>query len=204
MTDSVETACQHSGGLVVIELPDRGEELSFSQNYACEDCGISLTELEPRMFSFNNPYGACQTCTGLGIFMKVNPDLLIPNKNLSISEGAICASGWGKAEQGSISAMYYNALGKEYGFTLKTPIRDISPDGFNAILYGTDHKLKMARSTNYGIGTYISEFEGIINNLERRYRETTSDWAKWEIEQVMSASLCPDLRQVCPSCLLQR
>ena len=153
-----------------------------------------MDKLSPRMFSFNNPYGACPTCTGLGTFLKVNPDLVIPNKNLSISEGAICASGWGKAEKGSISAMYYNALGKEFGFNLKTPIKDISDAGVNAILYGTDFKLKMSRSTLYGSGNYMSEFEGIINNLERRYKETTSDWARWEIEQVMTACRCPDCK----------
>ena len=118
--------------------------------------------------------------------------MVIPNRSLSISEGAICASGWGKAEKGSISEMYYNALGKEFGFTLKTPIKDISEAGVNAILYGTDRKLKMSRSTLYGSGTYLSEFEGIVNNLERRYRETTSDWSRWEIEQVMTSSRCPD------------
>ena len=144
------------------------------------------------MFSFNNPYGACQTCTGLGTFMKVNPDLVIPNRNLSIADGAICASGWSKAEKGSISGMYYTALGKQFGFTLKTPIKDISKDGVNAILYGTENKLKMTRPTLYGAGSYMSEFEGVINNLERRYKETTSDWARWEIEQVMTACKCPD------------
>ena len=193
LADSIETATQHSGGNVLIDVIGDKEYL-YSLNYACPEHGISIDELSPRMFSFNNPYGACQTCTGLGTFLKVSPDLVIPNKNLSISEGAICASGWGKAEKGSIAAMYYNAIGEEYGFTLKTPIKDISPDGLNAILYGTEQKLKMTRSTFYGSGTYISEFEGIINNLERRYRETTSDWSKWEIEQVMTVSLCPDCK----------
>lgn len=193
LADSIETTTEHSGGNVIIDVIGDKEYL-YSLNYACPEHGISVDELSPRMFSFNNPYGACQTCTGLGTFMKVSPDLVIPNKNLSISEGAICASGWGKAEKGSISAMYYNAIGNEYGFTLKTPIKDISEDGLNAILYGTSHKMKMTRSTIYGSGTYMSEFEGIINNLERRYKETTSDWAKWEIEQVMTACRCPDCR----------
>ncbi len=191
LADSIETTTEHSGGNVIIDVIGDKEYL-YSLNYACPEHGISVDELSPRMFSFNNPYGACQTCTGLGTFMKVSPDLVIPNKNLSISEGAICASGWGKAEKGSISAMYYNAIGNEYGFTLKTPIKDIPEDGLNAILYGTSHKMKMTRSTLYGSGTYMSEFEGIINNLERRYKETTSDWAKWEIEQVMTACRCPD------------
>lgn len=191
LADSIETATKLSGGNVIIDVIGGSEHL-YSLNYACPEHGISIDELSPRMFSFNNPYGACPKCTGLGTFLKVNPDLVIPNRSLSISEGAICASGWGKAEKGSISEMYYNALGKEFGFTLKTPIKDISEAGVNAILYGTDRKLKMSRSTLYGSGTYLSEFEGIVNNLERRYRETTSDWSRWEIEQVMTSSRCPD------------
>ena len=191
LADSIETTTQHSDGNVIIDVIGDKEYL-YSLNYACPEHGISVDELSPRMFSFNNPYGACPTCTGLGTFLKVNPDLVMPNKNLSISEGGICASGWGKAEKGSIAAMYYNAIGKEYGFNLKTPLKDISEAGINAILYGTDHKMKMTRSTLYGSGTYMSEFEGVINNLERRYKETTSDWAKWEIEQVMTACRCPD------------
>lgn len=191
LADSIETATKLSGGNVIIDVIGAFEHL-YSLNYACPEHGISIDELSPRMFSFNNPYGACPKCTGLGTFLKVNPDLVIPNRSLSISEGAICASGWGKADKGSISEMYYNALGKEFGFTLKTPIKDISEAGVNAILYGTDRKLKMSRSTLYGSGTYLSEFEGIVNNLERRYRETTSDWSRWEIEQVMTSSRCPD------------
>ncbi len=191
LADSIETTTQHSGGNVIIDVVGDKEYL-YSLNYACPEHGISIDELSPRMFSFNNPYGACPTCTGLGTFMKVNPDLVIPNKNLSIADGAICASGWSKADKGSISAMYYTALGKQYGFTLKTPIKEISKDGLNAILYGTSDKLNMTRQTLYGTGTYSSNFEGVINNLERRYKETTSDWARWEIEQVMTACECPD------------
>ena len=191
LADSIETTTQHSGGNVIIDVIGDKEYL-YSLNYACPEHGISIEELSPRMFSFNNPYGACPTCTGLGTFLKVNPDLVMPNKSLSISEGAICASGWGKADSGSIAAMYYSAIGKEFGFTLKTPLKDISQEGINAILYGTDKKMKMSRSTIFGSGTYMSEFEGIVNNLERRYKETTSDWARWEIEQVMTASKCPD------------
>ncbi len=191
LADSIETTTQHSGGNVIIDVIGDKEYL-YSLNYACPEHGISMDELSPRMFSFNNPYGACPTCTGLGTFMKVSPDLVIPNRNLSIADGGICASGWSKAEKGSIAGMYYTALGKQYGFTLKTPIKNISEDGINAILYGTDEKLKMTRPTFYGSGSYVSEFEGVINNLERRYKETTSDWAKWEIEQVMTACKCPD------------
>lgn len=194
LADSIEIATKNSDGNVIIDVIGDKEYL-YSLNYACPEHGISMDELSPRMFSFNNPYGACPTCTGLGTFLKVNPDLVIPNKNLSISEGAICASGWGKAEKGSIAAMYYNALGKKYRFTLKTPIKDISEDGVNAILYGTKQKMKMSRHISlHGSGTYISEFEGVINNLERRYKETTSDWAKWEIEKVMTACCCPDCK----------
>jgi len=191
LADSIETTTQHSGGNVIIDVIGDKEYL-YSLNYACPEHGISMDELSPRMFSFNNPYGACPTCTGLGTFLKVNPDLVIPNKNLSIADGGICASGWSKAEKGSIAGMYYTALGKQFGFTLKTPIKDISKDGVNAILYGTDSKLKMTRPTLYGAGSYMSEFEGVINNRERRYKETTSDWARWEIEQVMTACKCPD------------
>ena len=191
LADSIETTTEHSGGNVIIDVIGDKEYL-YSLNYACPEHGVSMDKLEPRMFSFNNPYGACPTCTGLGTFLKVNPDLVMPNKNLSISEGGICASGWGKAEKGSIAAMYYTALGKQFGFTLKTPVKKISDEGLNAILYGTDFKLTMSRSTLYGSGKYMSEFEGIINNLERRYKETTSDWARWEIEQVMTACRCPD------------
>ncbi len=193
LADSIETTTQHSGGNVIIDVIGDKEYL-YSLNYACPEHGISMDELSPRMFSFNNPYGACPTCTGLGTFLKVNPDLVIPNKNLSIADGGICASGWSKAEKGSIAGMYYTALGKEYGFTLKTPIKNISEEGLNAILYGTDAKMKMSRPTLYGSGSYMSQFEGVINNLERRYKETTSDWAKWEIEQVMTACKCPDCK----------
>ena len=191
LADSIETTTQHSGGNVIIDVIGDKEYL-YSLNYACPEHGISMDELSPRMFSFNNPYGACPTCTGLGTFLKVNPDLVIPNKNLSIADGGICASGWSKAEKGSIAGMYYTALGKQFGFTLKTPIKDISEAGVNAILYGTDEKMKMSRPTLYGAGSYMSEFEGVINNLERRYKETTSDWARWEIEQVMTACKCTD------------
>ncbi len=191
LADSIETTTNHSGGNVIIDVIGDKEYL-YSLNYACPEHGISIDELSPRMFSFNNPYGACPKCTGLGTFMKVSPDLVIPNKNLSIADGAICASGWSKAEKSSIAGMYFTAIGKQFGFTLKTPIKDIPEDGLNAILYGTTEKMKMSRPTIYGAGTYVSDFEGVINNLERRYKETTSDWARWEIEQVMTACKCPE------------
>ena len=170
-----------------------GEDLLFSQNYACPEHGASVDELTPRMFSFNNPFGACETCTGLGTFLKVDPDLIIPNKKLSIRDGAIRASGWTNAEGGTIAQMYYEALGKKYGFTLDTPICDLSKKAIDALLYGTKgEKLNMQRTNVYGTGSYTAAFEGIVNNLERRYKESTSDWARWEIEQVMKACDCPD------------
>ena len=192
LADSIETATSLSGGTVLINLIG-GEDLLFSQNYACPEHGASVDELTPRMFSFNNPFGACETCTGLGTFLKVDPDLIIPNKKLSIRDGAIRASGWTNAEGGTIAQMYYEALGKKYGFTLDTPICDLSKKALNALLYGTKgEKLQMQRKNVYGTGSYTAAFEGIVNNLERRYKESTSDWARWEIEQVMKACDCPD------------
>ena len=192
LADSVETATALTGGTVLINILD-GEDMLFSQNYACPEHGASIDELSPRMFSFNNPFGACDTCTGLGVFMKVDPDLVLPNKKLSIRDGAIRASGWSNAEGGTIAQMYYEALGKKYKFTLDTPICDLSKAALNALLYGTKgEKLKMQRTNMYGTGSYNAEFEGIINNLERRYHESTSEWSRWEIEQVMKACDCPD------------
>ena len=192
LADSIETATSLSGGTVLINLIG-GEDLLFSQNYACPEHGASVDELTPRMFSFNNPFGACETCTGLGTFLKVDPDLIIPNKKLSIRDGAIRASGWTNAEGGTIAQMYYEALGKKYGFTLDTPICDLSKKALDALLYGTKgEKLHMQRTNVYGTGSYTAAFEGIVNNLERRYKESTSDWARWEIEQVMKACDCPD------------
>lgn len=191
LADSIETAIPLTGGLVVI-APVDGEEMQFSQSYACPEHGTSIDELAPRMFSFNNPFGACETCTGLGTFMKVDPDLVLPNKKLSIREKAIKASGWYYAE-GSMSEMYYKGLGKKYGFTLDTPIKDMSAEAVNAILYGTNgEKLKMHRENEFGSGNYVTDFEGVIPNLERRFRETNSDWMKEEIALVMSSVECPD------------
>lgn len=193
LTDSVETASNLTGGLVSVDVIG-GEILSFSQNYACEDCGISMDELTPRMFSFNNPYGACPTCTGLGIQMKIDPDLVIPNMSLSLNQGAIKASGWSNVEAGSIAYMYYTALGKKYGFTLDTPLNEFSQEAMNALLYGTgDEKLTLSVSKFSG-GKMEQPFEGIVNNLERRYKETTSEYARSEIEECMSEALCPDCK----------
>ena len=191
LADSLETAIALTGGLVTIDV-NGGEEMQFSQSYACPDHGVSIDELEPRMFSFNNPFGACERCTGLGTFMRVDPELIIPNKDLSIREGAIKASGWYYAE-GSISEMYYKGLGKKYGFTLDTPIKEMSAEAVNAILYGTGgERIEMHRENEFGSGRYLNEFEGIVNNLERRFRETSSEWMKEEIATVMNGVECPD------------
>ncbi len=190
ITDSVETATALSGGLVIADVIG-GEPLSFSQNYACDDCGISIEELTPRMFSFNNPYGACPVCTGLGMQKRVDPDRIIPNPKLSIRQGAIRASGWGNADPGTIAAMYYTALGKKHGFTLDTPIEEFSEQAMHELLYGTgDEPLELSVSRVSG-GVMRQPFEGIVVNLERRYRETSSDYARAEIEECMSEIPCP-------------
>ena len=191
LTDSVETASALSGGLVLADVIG-GEVLTFSQNYACEDCNISIEELTPRMFSFNNPYGACPTCTGLGIQMKIDPDRILPNRTLSIAGGAIHASGWSNAEPGSISRMYYDALGTRFGFTLDTPIYDFSEEALDALLYGTKGEPLELKVKRFSGGTMSQPFEGIINNLERRYHETSSDYMRAEIEDCMSEIPCPD------------
>lgn len=192
LTDSLETAFSLTEGTAVVAVLD-GEELLFSQNYACPIHGASIEELSPRMFSFNNPFGACPTCTGLGIFMRVDPNLILSDKNLSIAQGAVKASGWSTAEGGTIAQMYFEALGNRYGFTLKTPIKDISAEGINALLYGTkNEKIRIIRKGEYGAGEYRGIFEGLVNNLERRYRETASDWARSDIGRVMSVCKCPD------------
>lgn len=190
LTDSIETATRLADGLVVIDIPGDREEL-FSLNYACPEHGISIEEMSPRMFSFNNPFGACPKCDGLGTFKEIDPDLIIPDKKLSINQGAIKASGWNVAEGSSIARMYMEALSAEYGFSLDMPVEMIGEEALNAILYGTgDKKLKMKRVTSYGSGTYVKEFEGVIANLKRRYAETTSDWTRNELESVMRDCKC--------------
>ena len=192
IADSIETACGHSGGLVVIELPDTKEELSFSQNYACEDCGISMPELEPRMFSFNNPAGACPTCTGLGFQLVADEDLVIPDKTKSIFDGAIQASGWSNARTDSIFRMYFEALAQKYHFSLTVPVKDLSPEAMDVILYGTKgEKLRMTYNRGNGMGVLEQPFEGILNNICRRFRETQSDAARKELEECMATAPCP-------------
>ena len=192
LADSVDTACNLSDGAVIVDVVGK-EELLFSQKFACPEHGTCIEEMAPRSFSFNNPYGSCPRCMGLGTFMRINPDLVIPNKNLSINQGAILASGWSNADSGTIAQMYYSALAEEYGFSLDTPIKDLSEEQLNALLYGTNGKrIKMTRVNAYGSGTYLTEFEGVINNLQRRYNETTSEYSRAEISKVMDECNCPE------------
>ena len=192
LTDSVETASNLSGGIVLINLVREDQDLVFSQNYACEDCGISIEELAPRSFSFNNPYGACPTCTGLGFQLKVDPELIIPNRELSILEGAITASGWNSIRSDGISRMYFDALAKKYKFKLNDPIKNLSDAAVEAILYGTKgEKLTMTYENARGKSVIKQPFEGIVNNLERRYQETQSDGVRRELEDCMSNRPCP-------------
>ena len=192
LADSVDTACNLSDGAVIVDVVGK-DELLFSQKFACPEHGTCIEEMAPRSFSFNNPYGSCPRCMGLGTFMRINPDLVIPNKNLSINQGAILASGWSNADSGTIAQMYYSALAEEYGFTLDTPIKDLSEEQLNALLYGTNgKKIKMTRVNAYGSGTYLTEFEGVINNLQRRYNETTSEYSRAEITKVMDECNCPE------------
>ncbi len=193
LTDSVEVASNLSGGTVIINVTGEDRDILFSQNYACEDCGVSMEELTPRMFSFNNPYGACPTCTGLGSQMKIDPDLVIPNKSLSILDGAITASGWNHIKSDGISRMYFEALSKKYRFRLTDPVKSLSDQVMDVILYGTKgEKLTIEYDQPRGKGVLYQPFEGIVNNLERRYRETQSDAMKREIEECMSQCPCPD------------
>ena len=193
LADSIETASGISGGLTYVDVID-GEELHFSQNYACPEHGVSMEELVPRMFSFNNPFGACPTCTGLGMFMRIDPDLVIPNKNLTIAEGAIKGSGWSYVD-GSITQMYFNALAKHYNFSLRVPVKELPKEALDVILYGTKgKKIKVERINEYGKGSYMTEFEGVINNLERRYNETQSNWSRNDISAYMGEVTCGDCK----------
>ena len=192
LADSIETATGLSDGILLVDVID-GEEKLYSLDYACPEHGVSIEELEPRMFSFNNPFGACPTCSGLSVFMKPDPNLIVPDKNLSLKQGAIKASGWNNADGGTIAQMYMEGIANKYDFTLDTPFKDIPADGVDAIMYGTKgEKLKLTRKNEYGTGSYMTAFEGICNNIERRYKETTSDWSRAELEQCMSTVKCPE------------
>ena len=191
LSDSLEVAGNLSGGLILIDVID-GEELSFSQNYACPEHGVSIEELVPRMFSFNNPFGACPTCTGLGIFRRIDVDLILPNRDLTIRENAIKASGW-KYADGTIAQMYFDAVANEYGFSVDQPVKELTKEQLDAVLYGTgEKKIKVVRSKEQGGGVYMTAFEGVVNNLERRYKETTSVYSREDIAQYMGDAVCPD------------
>lgn len=189
LTDSIETASKLSGGIIMVNFVG-GEDIIFSQKYACPEHGVSIDDLTPRMFSFNNPFGACPKCTGLGVFLKIDEAKIIPDENKSIRQGAIKGSGWA-LEGSSIAQMYFEALANQYNFSLDTPIKDLPTDIVNKILYGTgDEKLTINRKSVYGSGSYEQTFEGIINNLERRYRDTSSNWIKDEIRSYMTEIPC--------------
>ena len=192
LTDSCETAAALSGGIILANILPDDRDILFSQNYACEDCGISIEELTPRMFSFNNPFGACPTCTGLGTQLKVDPELVIPNKSVSLLDGAICASGWNNVRGDGISRMYFEALSKKYHFSLRDPVEKLSKEVMDVILYGTKgEKLELQYDQPRGKGVLYQAFEGIIPNLERRYKETQSDGVREELESCMSECPCP-------------
>lgn len=194
LTDSIEIVSSLTGGLITVDVID-GEELHFSQNYSCPEHNISIEELTPRMFSFNNPFGACEKCTGLGVFKKVDPKLIIPNKELSIRQGAIKASGWNSLDDSSIAMMYFNAISETYSISLDEPVKNLDPDAVDIFLYGTQgQKLKLTRDTGIYKAQYDAEFEGVINNLERRYKESSSDYSKADIESCMSDEKCPSCK----------
>ncbi len=193
LAGSLETAFAFGAGLAKVE--HNGEEQLFSENYACPDCGVSIEELTPRMFSFNNPYGACPTCSGLGALMKIDPALIVPNGELSLRQGAINVTGWQSSNTASIAAMYLAALGDKYGFDMDTPFNKLSEQARHAILYGTgNERIHIEYHREFGEGSYDSPFEGVIPNLERRYKETQSDYMKHEIEEYMANIPCPDCK----------
>lgn len=193
LAGSLETAFAFGAGLAKVE--HNGEEQLFSENYACPDCGVSIEELTPRMFSFNNPYGACPTCSGLGALMKIDPALIVPNEELSLRQGAINVTGWQSSNTASIAAMYLAALGDKYGFDMDTPFNKLSEQARHAILYGTgNERIHIEYRREFGEGSYDSPFEGVIPNLERRYKETQSDYMKHEIEEYMANIPCPDCK----------
>lgn len=199
LTDSIETAVTLSGGLVAVDVIG-GEEMQFSQSYACEEHGISIPELTPTMFSFNNPMGACPTCTGIGSFMKIDSRLIVSDEEKSLLEGCIKAAGWGvnswfNPDASTLAEMYYRGVAEKIGFDINLPWKDISEEGKNAILYGLgDEKIKFKRIGDYGKGEYYATFEGVINNIERRYKNTSSEYARAEYESYMHESVCPDCK----------
>ncbi len=192
LADSVETATNLAEGLLTVDVVG-GEELTFSRNYACPDHGVSVEELSPRMFSFNNPFGACQKCGGLGVFMSMDPERIVPDPSLSVRQGCFPGSGWNYKDGGTIAKMYFDGLAAHYGFSLDTPFQDLPKAAQDVLLYGTKgEKLKMDYTREYGSGTHYVAFEGVLNNMQRRYNETASEWAREELEQYMSQVDCPD------------
>jgi len=191
LTDSVETALKLSGGTVIVDVLEK-EEMMFSQNFACEDCGVSMEELTPRMFSFNSPFGACEECSGLGFLMKIDPDLVVRDENKSINEGALAVSGWRAPDiEDSVAAAYYRGLSKHYNFSLDVPYKELPEKIKNIFLYGTKgEKFKVEFIKNGGHSSYLTDFEGLVNNLQRRYNETTSDWMRAELEGYMTNAPC--------------
>ena len=194
LADSVETATSLAEGLLTVDVVG-GEELTFSRNYACPDHGVSVEELSPRMFSFNNPFGACPKCTGLGVFMSMDPERIVPDPSLSVRQGCFPGSGWNYKDGGTIAKMYFDGLAAHYGFSLDTPFKDLPKEAQNVLLYGTGgEKIKMDYTREYGSGTHYVAFEGVLNNMQRRYNETASEWAREELEQYMSQVDCPECR----------
>lgn len=191
LTDSIETVMELSKGLLLVDVID-GEELTFSQDFACTDCGISIGEIEPRLFSFNNPFGACPSCMGLGSQLKIDPELIIPNPSLSIMEGAISAPGWNSVDKpGSYARSFFEALSKHYNFDLNTPFKDLDEDIKDIILYGSrGEKIRVEYENARGRGSYVYVFEGIIPNMHRKYSETSSDYMKQEYEELMTNHTC--------------
>ena len=195
LTDSLETALKMAKGIVVIQLIDEDKELMFSQNYACDECGISIEELTPRMFSFNTPYGACPHCMGLGQVEIIDPDRLVPDKTKSINQGAINCYGWTGTDEASVSSMYYRGLSEHYGFSLDTPFEDLPEDIVDIIMYGTrGEKVRLSYERKFAKGEQYARFEGVMNNIERRYKETNSEWAKKEIQELMYSMPCPECK----------
>lgn len=194
LSDSVETAAKMSDGVILVDVTDGGE-LMFSQNYACPEHGVSVEELSPRMFSFNNPFGACPQCSGLGVFSRPSEDLIVPDDTVSLTDGAIKASGWSKADGGTIAQMYFEGVLNAYGGSMDMPYKDLPEETKKVLMHGTGgKKLKMTRKSEYGSGTYMTDFEGIVNNLQRRYTETTSEWSRADIEQFMTTVDCPECK----------
>ncbi|MBR6787710.1 MAG: excinuclease ABC subunit UvrA [Clostridia bacterium] len=195
LTDSLETAMKQSGGLVTVQRVDSGEEMPFSQNYACPECGINIEELAPRMFSFNNPYGACPECSGLGTLMKISPDLCVPDRSKSLREGAVSCMGWNSGEESSFAGSMFAALAEHYGFSIDVPFRDLPKKATDVILYGTGgKKVPVKYQSVSGHAEYMTAFEGVIPSLERRYRETSSENIRAAYEQYMAHETCPCCR----------